>query len=274
MVAQHVQDTVTLNNGVKMPWLGLGVYKAQAGEEVEQAIRFAFEAGYRHIDTAAFYANEESVGKAVRESGLPRSEVFVTTKVWNTDQGYDQTLRAFEASLKRLGFDYVDLYLVHWPVSGKYRETWRALERIYDEKLARAIGVSNFQIHHLEDILAHGNVVPAVNQVEYHPLLTQEPLRQFCRKHHIQLEAWSPIMRGNLDLPVLQELAQKYNKTPAQIVLRWDLQNEVVTIPKSVRRERIFENADLFDFSLSDEDMRRISALNRNHRFGPDPDTF
>ncbi|WP_206832050.1 aldo/keto reductase [Alicyclobacillus fructus] len=274
MVAQHVQDTVTLNNGVKMPWLGLGVYKAQAGEEVEQAIRFAFEAGYRHIDTAAFYANEESVGKAVRESGLPRSEVFVTTKVWNTDQGYDETLRAFEASLKRLGFDYVDLYLVHWPVSGKYRDTWRALERIYDEKLARAIGVSNFQIHHLEDILAHGNVVPAVNQVEYHPLLTQEPLRQFCREHQIQLEAWSPIMRGNLDLPVLQELAQKYNKTPAQIVLRWDLQNEVVTIPKSVRRERIFENAALFDFSLSDEDMQRIHALNRNHRFGPDPDTF
>ncbi|WP_304457952.1 aldo/keto reductase [Alicyclobacillus sendaiensis] len=274
MVAQHVQDTVTLNNGVKMPWLGLGVYKAQAGDEVEQAIRFAFEAGYRHIDTAAFYANEESVGKAVRESGLPRSEVFVTTKVWNTDQGYDQTLRAFEASLKRLGFEYVDLYLVHWPVSGKYRETWRALERIYDEKLARAIGVSNFQIHHLEDILAHSNVVPAVNQVEYHPLLTQEPLRQFCRDHGIQLEAWSPIMRGNLDIPVLQELAEKYHKTPAQIVLRWDLQNEVVTIPKSVRRERIFENADLFDFSLSDEDMQRINALNRNHRFGPDPDTF
>lgn len=274
MTAKHLADTVTLNNGVEMPWFGLGVYKAQAGTEVETAIHYALEAGYRHIDTAALYANEESVGKAIRESGIDRASIFVTTKVWNDDQGYDSTLRAFDASLKRLGMEYVDLYLVHWPISGKYKETWRALETIYEQGRARAIGVSNFQIRHLEDILSDCKVRPTVNQVEYHPLLTQQPLHAYCREHQIQLEAWSPIMRGNLDLPVLQELARKYGKTPAQIVLRWDLQEEVVTIPKSVHRDHIIQNADIFDFELSPEDMEQIRGLNQNHRFGPDPDTY
>jgi len=271
---RHVAETTTLNNGVKMPWFGLGVYKTQEGPEVENAVAAALEAGYRLIDTAALYGNETGVGNAIRASGIRREEVFVTTKVWNSDQGYDETLRAFEASLARLGFDYVDLYLVHWPVKGKYKDTWRALERLYKEGLTRAIGVSNFHIHHLEDLMSSCEVKPAVNQVECHPLLTQTELRKFCREQNIAFQAWAPIMKGQLDLPVLTELAAKYGKTPAQIVLRWDLQSDILTIPKSIRPERIRENANIFDFELSDEDMARIDALNQNKRFGADPDNF
>ncbi|MFY0545669.1 aldo/keto reductase [Brevibacillus sp. H7] len=257
-----------------MPWLGLGVYKASEGEEVERAVRTAIAAGYRSIDTATLYENETGVGKAVRESGVPREEIFVTTKVWNTDQGYESTLRAFEVSRKKLGFDYIDLYLVHWPVKGKYKETWKALEKLYQEGFVRAIGVSNFHVHHLEDLIADCQVKPMVNQVEYHPLLTQQELRQYCRSQEIQLEAWRPLMKGSLDHPILKELGEKYQKTPAQIVLRWDLQNEVVTIPKSVNEHRIKENANIFDFELSAEDMEKISGMNQNKRFGADPDNF
>ncbi|MBO2533432.1 Aldo/keto reductase [Planifilum fulgidum] len=274
-MAQHISDATVLANGVNMPWLGLGVYKAKEGEEVEQAVKAALRIGYRSIDTAAFYGNEEGVGRAVRESGIPREEIFITTKVWNSDQGYERTLAAFEASLQRLGMEYVDLYLIHWPVKGKYKETWRALETLYKEGKARAIGVSNFQVHHLEDLMADAEIKPMVNQVEFHPFLTQEKLRDFCRREGIQLEAWSPLMRGEVvNVPEIVELAEKYGKTPAQIVLRWDLQHGVVTIPKSVREARIRENADLFDFELSAEDMAKLDALNRNHRFGPDPDNF
>ena len=216
-----------------------------------------------------------AASRAVRESGIPREEIFVTTKVWNSDQGYESTLAAFEASLRRLGMEYVDLYLIHWPVKGKYKETWRALEDLYKEGKARATGVSNFQVHHLEDLMADAEIKPMVNQVEFHPFLTQEKLRDFCRKEGIQLEAWSPLMRGEVvNVPEIVELSEKYGKTPAQIVLRWDLQHGVVTIPKSVREARIRENADLFDFELSAEDMAKLDALNRNHRFGPDPDNF
>jgi len=275
MAVQHIADAAVLANGVHMPWLGLGVYKAKEGEEVEQAVKAALRIGYRSIDTAAFYGNEEGVGRAVRESGIPREEIFITTKVWNSDQGYERTLAAFEASLQRLGMEYVDLYLIHWPVKGKYKETWRALETLYKEGKARAIGVSNFQVHHLEDLMADAEIKPMVNQVEFHPFLTQEKLRDFCRREGIQLEAWSPLMRGEVvNVPEIVELAEKYGKTPAQIVLRWDLQHGVVTIPKSVREARIRENADLFDFELSAEDMAKLDALNRNHRFGPDPDNF
>src|SRR5690606_2008460 len=271
----HISEAVELATGAKMPWLGLGVYKAKEGEEVEQAVKAALRIGYRSIDTAAFYDNEEGVGRAVRESGVSREELFITTKVWNTDQGYDSTLAAFEASLRRLGMEYVDLYLIHWPVKGKYKETWRALETLYREGRVRAIGVSNFQVHHLEDLMADAEIKPMVNQVEFHPFLTQETLRAFCRKEGIQLEAWSPLMRGEvMNVLEIVELSKKYGKTPAQIVLRWDLQHGVVTIPKSVREERIRENADLFDFELSAEDMAKLDALNRNHRFGPDPDNF
>lgn len=275
MRVQHISDTTVLANGVKMPWLGLGVYKAKEGGEVEEAVKAALRIGYRSIDTASFYENEEGVGRAVRESGIAREEIFITTKVWNTEQGYESTLAAFEASLRRLGMEYVDLYLVHWPVKGKYKETWRALETLYKEGKTRAIGVSNFQIHHLKDLMADAEIKPMVNQVEFHPFLTQEELRNFCRKEGIQLEAWRPLMRGEVaNVPEIVELSKKYGKTPAQIVLRWDLQHGVVTIPKSVREARIRENADLFDFELSSEDMAKLDALNRNHRFGPDPDNF
>ncbi|KQC46923.1 oxidoreductase of aldo/keto reductase family subgroup 1 [Geobacillus stearothermophilus] len=270
-----LQDCATLHNGVKMPWVGLGVYKVKEGEEVKSTVRTALEIGYRHIDTAAFYENEEGVGQAIRESGIPREQVFVTTKVWNTDQGYETTLKAFDASLKKLGFDYVDLYLVHWPVKGKYKETYKALEKLYKDGYVRAIGVSNFQIHHLQDVLADCEIKPMVNQVEYHPRLTQKELLTFCRENGIQLEAWSPLMRGEiLTEPTIVEIGKKYGKTPAQVVLRWDLQHSVVTIPKSVTPARIKENADIFDFSLTDEEMKQIDALNLNKRVGPDPDNF
>lgn len=269
-----IADTTTLHNGVKMPWLGLGVWQVSEGNDVENSVKAAIKAGYRSIDTAAIYKNEEGVGKAIKESGVPREELFITTKVWNADQGYETTLAAFEESRKKLGLEYFDLYLIHWPVKGKYTETWKALEKLYSDGLVRAIGVSNFHVHHLEDILADCKVKPMVNQVEYHPLLTQDELLTFCKKNEIQMEAWSPLMQGNLDLPLLHELAQKYGKSPAQIVLRWDLQNGVVTIPKSITESRIIENSNVFDFELSSDDMERISGLNQNKRFGPDPDNF
>jgi diketogulonate reductase-like aldo/keto reductase len=274
-MAERISDCATLHNGVKMPWLGLGVYKAAEGKEVEGAVRTALEVGYRSIDTASIYGNERGVGKAVRESGVPREEVFITTKVWNDRQGYESTLQAFEESRQRLGVEYVDLYLIHWPVKGKYKETWRALEKLYKDGWVRAIGVSNFQIHHLEDLMADCEIRPMVNQVELHPCLTQEPLRDFCRKHQIQVEAWGPLMRGQIfDNPVVVELSRKYGRTPAQILLRWDLQHGIVTIPKSVRPERIRENAGIFDFTLAEEDMAKLDALNENRRIGPDPDNF
>ena len=212
MVARHVADFTTLNNGVKMPWLGLGVYKTKDGEEVEQAIHYALKAGYRLIDTAAIYENEAGVGRAIAKADVAREDLFITTKVWNSDQGYESTLQAFETSRKKLGLEYVDLYLIHWPVKGKYKETWKALQKLYKEGFVRAIGVSNFQVHHLEDILQDSDVVPAVNQVEYHPLLTQKEVHNFCKANNIQLEAWSPLMQGNLDNDVLKELSDKYGK--------------------------------------------------------------
>jgi|SRR5690554_618084 len=270
---QSIADRVKLHNGVAMPWLGLGVYKAQAGEETEVAVKEALKVGYRSIDTAAFYFNEESVGLAVRQLGLPREEVFVTTKVWNSDQGYDSTLNAFARSQEKLSLGFVDLLLIHWPVPGKYVETWRALEHLYKQGKVRAIGVSNFKIHHLQDILDHGEIVPMVNQVEFHPWLNQVELLEFCRSNKIQLEAWRPLTRGEIfSDPVITGLAEKYQKTPAQIILRWHLEKEVVVIPKSVTPERIRENAAIFDFELSPDDVALIDSLNKDRRLGPDPD--
>jgi diketogulonate reductase-like aldo/keto reductase len=274
IMINNLNECVTLNNGIKMPWLGLGVFKVKEGREVINSVKHAISTGYRSIDTAAIYGNEEGVGQAIKESGIPREELFITTKVWNSNQGYDSALRAFDASLNELGLDYLDLYLIHWPVKGKYSDTWKALVKLYEDKRVRAIGVSNFQIHHLRDILQESSTIPAVNQVEYHPLLTQQELLAFCQANRIQLEAWSPLMQGNLNLPLLQELSAKYHKTPAQIVLRWDLQHEVITIPKSITPSRIEENAAIFDFELSREDMERLDSLNQNRRFGPDPDNF
>lgn len=266
--------TVTLNNGIQMPQFGFGVWRIPEGEQTVSAVRVALETGYRSIDTAALYKNEEGVGRTIRESGIARGELFVTTKVWNSDQGYDQTLRAFEASLQRLAMDYVDLYLVHWPVKGKYKDTWRALERLYAQKLTRAIGVSNFQPHHIEDLLADAQVVPTLNQVELHPLLAQRQVRACCAKHDIVVEAWSPLMQGHLDIPVLAQIAERYGKTPAQVVLRWDIQSGISTIPKSVHADRIRQNAAIFDFELSPEDMRAIDGLDAGRRYGADPDNF
>lgn len=269
-----ITDTVTLNNGVKMPWLGLGVYEVEDGREVEQSVLTALQTGYKSLDTAEAYYNEEGIGAAIRKSGVPREELFVTTKVWNSNQAYETTLRAFENSRKRLGLQYIDLYLIHWPARGKYLEAWRAFEKLYKEGYVRAIGVCNCHEQHLDAIMKNYETVPMVNQVELHPLLSQQRLRDFCKEKGIQIEAWAPLIRGQLNVPVLLKLGKKHEKTPAQIVLRWDLQHGIVTIPKSIHDARILENADIFDFELSDEDVKEIDALNQNYRWGPNPDNF
>ncbi|MBG9443125.1 aldo/keto reductase [Cytobacillus firmus] len=272
---KEISGTLTLNNGVEMPQFGLGVYKVEKGLQIENTVKDAINIGYRLIDTAAFYENEEGVGKAIKESGVPREELFITTKVWNTDQGYDQTLNAFDNSLKKMGLDYIDLYLIHWPVKEKYLETWKALEKLYKDGKARAIGVSNFQIHHLKDILKNSSEKPAVNQVELHPLLSQKELREFCSEYNIKVQAWSPIARGRvLEDSDIKEIAERHNKSAAQIILRWHLQNGIMVIPKSVKKDRLRENADIFDFELTEDEMRQMNALNNNHRFGADPDNF
>ncbi len=270
-----IKDFAVLNNGLRMPWLGLGVYQAEDGPEVENAVKYALEVGYRSIDTASVYGNEIGVGKAIRESGIPREEIFVTTKVWNEDQRQKRTLAAFEESLERLGLDYVDLYLVHWPVKGFYKETWKVMEKILASGRAKAIGVSNFLVNSLEDILADCKVVPAVNQMECHPYLLQPELLSFCKSNDIRMEAWSPLMQGNIvSVSLLKVLATKYKKTPAQITLRWNLQQGIVTIPKSVTPSRIKENSEIFDFEISAHDMLALDALDKGKRFGPDPADF
>lgn len=276
---KNLKNTTTLHNGVKMPWLGIGVFKVEEGPELVNAVKFAMKHGYRSIDTAAIYENEEGVGQAIREGldevGISREELFVTSKVWNSDLGYESTIAAYETSLKKLGLDYLDLYLIHWPVDGKYKDAWRALETLYKEGKVKAIGVSNFQIHHLEDLMKDAEIKPMINQVEYHPRLTQKEVQAFCHENGIQLEAWSPLMQGQLlDNPILQEIANTYNKSTAQIIIRWDLQNGVVTIPKSTKEHRIIENSNVFDFELTIEEMQQIDQLNQNHRVGPDPDNF
>jgi methylglyoxal/glyoxal reductase len=275
MKISDIKGTVKLKNGISMPYFGLGVFQVPDGKEVQQVVQYALSAGYRHIDTASLYANEQGVGRAVKESGIPRNEIFVTSKVWNPDQGYTNTLRAFDKSIKLLDLDYLDLYLVHWPVKGKFIETWKALEYLYTEGRVRAIGVSNFFRHHLEDLLKRCEVVPMVNQMEFHPRLVQQELIDFCNSKSIQYEAWSPLAQGKIfTIMELCSLAEKYKKDIAQLVLRWSLQKGVVTIPKSNRRERIFSNAQIFDFEITSEDMQEIDHLDRNERVGADPDNF
>jgi methylglyoxal/glyoxal reductase len=276
---KNLQSTTTLHNGTKMPWLGLGVFKVEDGQELINAVKTAIRHGYLSVDTAVIYGNEVGVGQGVREAieetGIAREDLFITSKVWNSELGYESTIAAYEESLTNLGLDYLDLYLIHWPVAGKYKEAWRALETLYKEGRVKAIGVSNFQIHHLEDLMKDAEIKPMVNQVEYHPRLTQKELQVFCRQQDIQLEAWSPLMQGELlDNVDLQEIADKYGKSVAQVILRWDLQNGVITIPKSTKEHRIAENATVFDFELTAVDMKRMDSLNQNHRVGPDPDNF
>ncbi|WP_271749768.1 aldo/keto reductase [Bacillus paralicheniformis] len=279
MTAKNLQDRITLNNGTDMPWFGLGVFKVEEGPELVQAVKTAIKHGYRSIDTAAIYGNEEGVGQGIREglkeAGISREDLFVTSKVWNDDLGYDETIAAYEASLEKLGLDYLDLYLIHWPVEGRYKAAWKALETLYEQGRVKAIGVSNFHVHHLEDLLKDAAVKPVIDQVEYHPRLTQKELQAFCRSHSIQLQAWSPLMQGQLlSHPLLKDIADKHGKTPAQVILRWDLQNGVITIPKSTKAERIAQNADVFDFELTLEEMKQIDGLNENTRVGPDSDNF
>jgi 2,5-diketo-D-gluconate reductase A len=267
---------VTVNNGIEVPQLGFGVWRVPRAE-THRVVTAALEAGYRHIDTAKLYDNEEAVGAAVRDFGLDRDQVFVTTKVWNSDQGYDATLRAFDASMDRLGFAVLDLYLIHWPRPGKDTavETWRAMERLYLDGRIRAIGVSNFQPDHLRALFAASDVRPAVNQVEVSPFLVQDEIRAFDAEHQIVTEAWSPIARGKVaDDPVIRGIAEQLGRSPAQVTLRWHVQRGDVVFPKSVKRSRMEENFAIFDFELDESQMTAISALDRGERTGPNPDEF
>jgi methylglyoxal/glyoxal reductase len=262
-----LESRARLNNGVEIPRLGLGVYQSPPGKTTRRAVKYALEIGYRHIDTAQLYGNEADIGDALRESGIKREQVFITTKVWNSYQGYDSTLQACEQSLRRLRLQYVDLYLIHWPVQGMSLDTWRAMVNLLRSGKARAVGVSNYTIELLQEILQNSDVVvPAVNQVEFHPFLYQKHLLSFCEKNGIQLEAYSPLTRGyRLNDPTILAVAKKYgNKTPAQVLIRWSLQHGLVVIPKSIHENRIRENSQVFDFQLGPEDMKLLDSLNEN----------
>jgi diketogulonate reductase-like aldo/keto reductase len=267
-----IDSRVELSHGGPMPVLGLGVYQTGQGEGTRNAVRWALDAGYRHVDTAALYGNEREVGEAVRASGIPRAELFVTTKLWNSDHGYDRALAAFDESTRRLGLEYVDLYLIHWPVEGLRHDSWRALERLLSEGRTRAIGVSNYTIAHLEELLRGCQTPPAVNQVEFSPFLYQRRLLQYCRSHGIRLEAYSPLTKGRmLGDERLVSLAERYGRSPAQVLIRWALQHDLIVIPKSADKKRIEENASVFDFELTSEDVTRLDGLDENLHTTWDP---
>ncbi len=272
-----INSTVELNNGVKMPVFGLGVWQVEEGEEVENAVTAAINNDYKLVDTAAAYENEVGVGKALKASDIPREDIFVTTKLWNDSHGYDTAIKALEESLKRLQLDYVDLYLIHWPLpmKGKTVESWKALETLYHDKKVRAIGVSNFHIPHLQELMEQTDIVPALNQLECHPYMNQKELRTFCRENGIVFQSWSPLAQGQVfEDAQLKDIAERNGKTIAQVVIRWHLQQGRAVIPKSIHASRIQENSQVFDFTLSEEDMGLINALNVDKRIGPHPDTF
>lgn len=272
--------SVTLNNGLEMPLVGYGVFRVPDGENLAEAVKMAIATGYRSIDTAQIYRNEEGVGRGIRaaiaEGLVTREELFVTSKVWNDGLSYEETLAAYDDSLDKLGLEYLDLYLIHWPgIDENYVEAYKALEKIYQDGRVRSIGVSNFHVHHLENLLAQTTVVPVVNQIEFHPHLTQAEVRAYCHEHGIQVEAWSPLMNGALlEEELIQQLAAKYDKTPAQIVLRYDVQHNVVTIPKTMTPTRMKENLSVFDFALTNEEMTQLDAMNDGLRCGPNPEKF
>lgn len=279
---KSLKDSYKLRNGVEIPCVGFGTYLTPNGDTAVRAVKEAIEAGYRHIDTASVYKNEKSVGKGIRESGINREEIFVTSKVWNNDQGYDKTLKAFNKSLNELEMEYLDLYLIHWPVAKGHdndwqdmnRETWRAMEQLHEEGKIRSIGVSNFTPKYLEPLMESVSILPMVNQIELHPGLNQEETVDYCNDHDIIVEAWGPFSQGRLfKSSELNELAEKYNKTVAQVCLRWHLQRGILPLPKSVTPSRIVENTKIFDFELSNEDMDYISKV-KPIRTGPNPDSF
>lgn len=284
-------ENIILNNGVKIPKIGFGVFRVEDGEEVVSSVKWAIESGYRHIDTAMIYKNEDGVGKAIRESGISREEIFITTKLWNIDQGYESTLKAIDLSLEKLGLSYVDLYLVHWPTASadsdesgttylsidKRQDTWKAMEEIYKSGKAKAIGVSNYTIKHLEEMKSYATILPMVNQFEFHPFLYQKELLEYCKENNIVVEAHSPLApiadpkSKEYENPNIEEIAKKYNKTRVQVLLRWSVQHEVIPLPKSVHKERIIENIGIFDFKLDDEDMNSLDNMNINLRVRRDP---
>jgi diketogulonate reductase-like aldo/keto reductase len=272
MQTLSINSTVILNNGVVMPRLGLGVWKTSPGEETRAAVRAALEVGYRHIDTARAYGNEQDVGEAISASGISRDKIFVTTKLWNDDHGFNSTLSAFDTSLKNLGTDYIDLFLIHWPVPEKRAETWRAFEKIARNGKCRAIGVSNFMPHHLEQLKETSATTPAVNQIEFHPFLYQKDVLSYCHAREIVIEAYSPLTHGQrLDHPVLVEIANQYNKTAAQLLIRWGLQHGLSVLPKSINTRRISENANVFDIHINDADMQKLDELDEDLRTCWDP---
>ena len=267
-----IESVAELNNGIKIPRLGLGVYQSPPGQITKKAVEYALKVGYRHIDTARIYGNEADVGKGIRDSGIKREDIFVTTKLWNGDQGYESALKACNDSLKKLGLKYLDLYLIHWPVQNTREESWRALVHLLKDGKCRSIGVSNYTIRHMTELSEQSDVVPAVNQVEFSPFLYQKRLLDYCEKQKIQLEAYSPLTQGEkLNHPAVQGIAKKHGKTPAQVLIRWGIQHNLVTIPKSVREERIKENSEVFDYILTQDDMKTLDSLDENFRNSWDP---
>jgi len=261
-----------MNNGIEIPLLGLGTYSITSRKEVENAVNSALEAGYRLIDSASAYYNEKEIGRVIKKNSVPRKDVFITTKLDNWDHGYDKALRAFDESLKKLDMEYVDLYLIHWPISGKRKESWKALEKIYKDGRAKSIGVSNYTVLHLKELFDYAEIIPAVNQVELNPFVYPEDILEICRENNIIVEAYTPLARAKkFKHPVIQEMIKKYGHTPAQILLRWCLQHGAVVIPKSSNRERIFENAGIFDFEIAENDIGKMNKLDENLRSSPDP---
>ncbi len=271
-----INDTFfELRNGIEMPAMGLGVFKIPDGQDVENAVVEAIDAGYRGIDTAAIYGNERGVGDAIKKTEFPRSKIFLSSKLWNADQGYKETLQAFDESLLKLGTDYLDLYLIHWPVEALYKETWAAMEDIYNSGRVRAIGVSNFTVGQLEELIINCRVLPMVNQIEFHPYLQQAELIQYCKSKGILPEAWAPLMRGKVSqISKITEIGKRYGKNEFQVVLRWNIQRGIATIPKSATPERIKSNAEIFDFELTEDEVNVIDNLDKGQRFGPDPENF
>ncbi|NLP35664.1 MAG: aldo/keto reductase [Clostridiales bacterium] len=276
-----IRDSYVLSNGVKIPCLGYGTFRLPNDEHTTDLVKTAIDCGYRHIDTAFGYGNEEAVGKAIRECGLKREELFITSKLDNRDHGYENTMKEFEMTMNNLGTPYLDLYLIHWPKPLKYRDhwqeanagTWKAFEELYRAGKIKAIGLSNFLEHHIEPLLDTAEIAPMVNQIELHPQYVQREIVQYCKDHRMIVEAWSPLIRGDINQPIIVEIAQKYKKTPAQVLLRWSIQHGFLPLPKSSSRERMMENADIFDFKLSDEDIEAMKVLEAGGRTGSHPDT-